>query len=63
MDVDMKQIRKLNALRESLLATGYNGEIYGFLFIVADCRAKSCQNLSTEGLFGLQLQPSAFENV
>ena len=59
----MKQIRKLNTLRESLLATGYNGEIYGFPFILADWLANPCQNSSTEGSFGLQLQPSAFENV
>ena len=37
----MKRVRKLNTLRESLLATGYNGEIYGFSFIVADSQAKS----------------------
>ena len=34
MDMDMKQVRKRNTLRESLLATGYNGEIYGFPFMV-----------------------------
>ena len=37
----MKRVRKLNTSRESLLAMGYNGEIYGFPFIVVDSRAKS----------------------